>query len=182
MNKEEILYWNNKYDIDYPWWTQREKELGDRFRQTKMLTKVDLCDIVEWKFKELPARRKRVLGLVGKNDDGKIRSISDSVFNSSLDDSYKMDCLQNLDGVRGAVASTILTLYNPKDYGVFDIHVWREFFGKERKGEYLWTTKNYLKLLTELRRIANQYNLDARTVEKAFYKKNYDESNLSTSS
>ena len=72
-----------------------------------------------------------------------------------------------------AVASTILTFYNPKEYGVFDIHIWRELFGKEPKN--LFTTENYLKLLAELRGLANKYGLDTRIVEKAFFKKNIDE-------
>ena len=78
-------------------------------------------------------------------------------------------------GVGPALASTILTFLNPKDYGVFDIHVWREIFGKESTG--LFTAPNYLKALREMRRIASKNDLDVRVVEKALFKKNYDESN-----
>jgi len=39
----------------------------------------------------------------------------------------------------------------------------------------LFTTESYLKLLTELRRIGNSHGLDVRTVEKALFKKNIDE-------
>ncbi len=175
MEKEEILYWNGKYDVDHPWWTQREKELGDKFRRTRELTKDDLVQVVEWKFKDLKGRKDRILGFIVKNDDMRIRRISRDVFNSTLDDSYKIDSLQTLHGVGPALASTILTFYNPKEYGVFDIHVWREMFGKEPKN--LFTTENYLKLLTELRRIASNHGLDARIVEKAYFKKNIDEEN-----
>jgi hypothetical protein len=69
----------------------------------------------------------------------------------------------------------VLTFYDPKNYGVFDIHVWREFFGKEPKG--LFSTSNYyIKLLAELRTIAKKYDLNARTVEKAYFTKNYENS------
>jgi thermostable 8-oxoguanine DNA glycosylase len=176
MNREEILYWANKYDNDHPWWKQTERELGDKLRKTRELTKDDLIRIVEWKFKDLPWLNKRVKS-VSTNDDTEVRRISSDVFNSSSDVSHKMDSLQNLDGVGGAIASTVLTFYNPMDYGVFDKHVWRELFGKERKNQYLWTTENYLKVLNELERMAKQHNLDVRTVEKAYFKKNYDESN-----
>jgi hypothetical protein len=44
-----------------------------------------------------------------------------------------------------------------------------------KEPENLFTTENYLKLLADLRRIANYYNLDVRTVEKALFKKNIDE-------
>ena len=173
MKKEEILNWNKRYDIDHPWWTQREKELGDKLRSTKELTKDDLVKIVEWKFKDLPVRKARILDLIAKNDDSEIRRISSHIFGLSSEyDSYKTNNLCFLHGVGPAVASTILTFYNPKEYGVFDIHIWRELFGKEP--EYLFTTDNYLKLLSELRRIANKYGLDVRIVEKAFFKKNLD--------
>ena len=174
MEKEAILNWNRKYDEDHPWWTQKERELGDKFRMLKELTKDDLIKVVEWKFKTLPGREARILRLVAKNDDTRIRKISNTVFNlSSGHDSYKVDSFCSLHGVGPALASTILTFHNPRDFGVFDIHVWRELFGKQPK--YLFTTENYLKLLAELRRIASKYGLNVRTVEKAFFKKNIDE-------
>ena len=175
MEKEEILSWNRKYDRDHPWWTRKEKELGDKLRRSGKLTKDDLVEIVEWKFNDLIRRKARILKLVAKNDDAEIRRVSSYVFSlSSKYDSLKVHNLCFLDGVGPAVASTILTFCNPKEYGVFDIHIWRELFGKEP--EDLFTTDNYLKLLAELRRIANKHSLDVRIVEKAFFKKNLEES------
>lgn len=174
MDKEEILHWSKKYDSDHPWWTQKEKEIGDRLRATKELTKYDLIEIVEWKFKELKGRRKRVLALISENEDAKIRSISKYVFSLDLSfDAQKVDLLQTLQGVGVSIASTILTFYNPNEYCVFDIHVWRELFGIEPKS--LYTTENYLKLLFKLREEAKKHNLSVRTVEKAYFKKNIDE-------
>jgi len=139
-----------------------------------------LIKIVEWKFEGLKGRKKRILKLVKQNDDGEIvNRISN--FSFCLDskyDAYKVDVLQTLYGVGTAVASTILTFYNPREYAVFDIHVWREVFGKEPKN--LFTTQNYLTLLSELRKIANKYGLDVRAVEKAFFKKNFDEAHYLT--
>lgn len=177
MNKKEILRWNSKYDEDHPWWTKEEKRLGDKFRQTKTLTKADLRDVVVWKFKELPARQKRILRLVEKNTDKEIQLAGSHVFSStSNDDLCKINPLDDLVGVGPAVASTILALYDPKNYGVFDIHVWREFFGKEPKG-YVFTTEDFQKVLTELRKLASKYDFDVRIVEKAHFKKNLDENN-----
>jgi hypothetical protein len=48
-----------------------------------------------------------------------------------------------------------------------------EMLGKEPAN--LFTTENYLKLLNELRKIADKHGLGVRTVEKAFFKKNIDE-------
>lgn len=173
MEKEEILYWNRKYDADHPWWTLKEKEIGDRLRIAKELTKDDLVEIVEWKFKDLEGRRKKVLALIEQNNDEEIRSISKCVFGSGYKhDAQKVDLLRTLHGVGVAVASTILTFYNPREYCVFDIHVWRELFGKEPLD--LYTTENYLKVLSKLRKEAEKYNLDVRIVEKAYFKKNID--------
>lgn len=178
MEKEEILYWNKKYDSDHPWWTLKEKEIGDRLRIAKELTRDDLVEIVEWKFKGLEARRKKVLALIGQNNDEEVRNISKYVFGLGYGhDAQKVDLLQTLHGVGVAVASTILTFYDPREYCVFDIHVWRELFGKEPYN--LYTTENYLKVLSRLRKEAEKYNLNVRIVEKAYFKKNINE-NLSS--
>jgi len=173
MNKEEILNWNWKYDKDYPWWVEKEKRLGDKFRQTKTLTKADLDQVVEWKFKKLKGRRDRVLRFVKRNADKTIQQTCSQVFAMS-DDSDRIKSLDALHGVGPALASTILTFYAPKQYGVHDIYVWREFFGKEPSTVFIGCGC-YLKLLAELRKIANKHDLDVRTVEKAYFKKNIDE-------
>jgi len=36
-------------------------------------------------------------------------------------------------GVGAATISVVLAFYDPKNYGVFDRHVWREVFGREFK-------------------------------------------------
>ena len=172
MDRNEILNWNAKYDKEYPEWTLKEKELGDKFRKTKTITRADLIEVVWWKFEWLKGRRERVLKLLENNTDSEISACS-QVFNlTPNEDSFRIGLLDNLHGVGPALASVVLTFYDPKNYGVFDIHVWREFFGKEPKDLFA-TNKHYLKLLTELRTIANTHNLNARIVEKAYFTKNY---------
>jgi len=39
----------------------------------------------------------------------------------------------------------------------------------------LYTTENYLKVLSRLRKEAEKYNLNVRIVEKAYFKKNINE-------
>jgi len=114
--EKEVLNWSKRYDVDYPWWTLKEKELRDKLRKSKELTKDDLVQVVEWKFKDLLGRKTRILGLVAKNDDTEMRRISRDVLgSSSKDDTYKIDSLCLLHGVGPAIASTIMTFYNPKD-------------------------------------------------------------------
>lgn len=173
LDKEEILNWNRKYDKDHPWYVEKEKELGDKFRKTKTVTKSDLLQVVEWKFKGVPPRYKRVTELAKRNTDEIVQQTCSRVFAMS-DDSDRIKSLDALHGVGPALASTILTFYDPKNYGVHDIHVWKEFFGLKPDTIFIGSGC-YLKLLAELRRIANKYNIDARTVEKAYFKKNFDE-------
>jgi len=175
VDKEEILKWSKKYELEHPWRIQKEQELGTRFRRTKKITREDLEQVINWKFKENPGRKKRIMDLLAKNTDEKIRKVSNKFFCiTSNDDSYKVHTLNMIHGVGPALASAILAFINPKDYGVFDIHVWRELFGEEPKG--LFRTANYLKVLVELRKIAEKHQLDVRIVEKALFKKNYDKS------
>ena len=175
MDKAEILKWNAMYDKKYAKWIIKEKELGDKFRKTKTITKADLVDIVWWKFEWLKGRRNRILKLIENNTELEIFACG-QVFNlTPKEDTFRIGLLDNLSGVGPALASVVLTFYDPRNYGVFDIHVWREFFGKEPKDLFA-TSKYYLKLLSELRAIGNKYDLNARTVEKAYFTKNYEDS------
>ncbi len=107
-------------------------------------------------------------------DDAFIRqTIKDGL--QSTDEEVRIRTLFRLKGVKNAVASVILTFYDPKNYGVFDIHAWRELFGKESEG-FSSNAKLLLEFLEELRRMSRETRLDVRVVEKAVFKKNYDSS------
>jgi hypothetical protein len=177
VDKKEIIKWGKKYDKDQGWWVQKENELGTKFRKSKILTRDDLIQIVEWKFKDVSEeKKKRITEAVIKNDEAMIERISSQVFNiAGNEDAYRMNSLTMLNGVSPVLASIILAFFDPKQYGVFDIHVWRTLLGNEPPN--LFTVQNYLKLLTAIRKTANKNNLDARTVEKAFYKKYLDKNN-----
>ncbi len=171
MDKAEILRWSRKYDKDQGWWAQKEQELGARFRRTKVLTLDDLAQVVQWKFQEAEEKKKRVLDAVAKNDAAVVARVSSQVFNVPSDeDAFRMNSLTMLNGVSPTLASVILTFFDPKNYGVFDVQIWRVLLGNEPPN--LFTTQNYLKLLAALRKTAGKHNLDARIVEKAFFKKN----------
>jgi len=173
LNKPEILEWAKKYDREYPWWVKRETEVGNRLRANEELSKTDLIEIIEWKFKDLKGRRTRVTKYAKETDDAVLRKVSKLVFDLNKNcDKYKLKLLCIFDGIGVAIASVILTFYDPQNYGVFDIHVWRELFGKEPKN--LFTTENCLRLFSELRNMSKEYNVPVRTIEKALFKRNYD--------
>lgn len=149
---------------------EKEQELGDRFRKRGEITKEDLIQVVEWKFSTLPGRKKRILSLISQNTDDHIRRLSREALKlNTSHDSQRIASLCSIYGVGPALASTILTFYDPKNYGVFDIHVWRELFGEKI---LYFTPSNYLVLLKKLREIALRTDLDVRAVEKALFKKN----------
>ncbi len=120
----------------------------------------------------LPWKNDR-LNDVENIDDNELRKQSNIAFTQAETDSERINALKFY-GIGAGTISVILTFYNPKEYGVFDRHVWRELSGKESRREYLWTTENYVKVLPELRKMANQYGFDVRTVEKAIFEKKRD--------
>jgi len=174
VDKKDILKWSKKYDKDQGWRVQKEIELGTKFRKNKVLTCEDLAQIVEWKFKGISEdKMKRVLEAIAQNDEATVARISSQVFNILLkEDAYRINSLTMLNGVSPVIASIILAFFDPKQYGIFDVQVWRALLGNQPPN--LFTPQNYLKLIVALRKTANKYNLDARTIEKAFYQKKLD--------
>jgi hypothetical protein len=78
-----------------------------------------------------------------------------------------------LEGVSPVLATVILTFFDPKRYGIFDAYVWKSLLGNEPPN--LYSTMNYLRLITALRKTAAKHNLDVRLIEKALFKMKQDE-------
>ena len=174
MDKADILRWSRKYEKDHAVWTRKEQELGAKLRRTKVMTREDLAQIVEWKFKDDERKKAKVLKAISKNEDTTVMKISSQAFCvPGEEDAYRMNSLMMLNGVSPVIASAILAFFDPKRYGVFDNAVWRALLGNEPPN--LYSTQNYLKLLEALRKTAAKHNLDVRVVEKGLFKKGLDE-------
>ncbi len=174
MDKADYLNWSRKYDKALGWHAQRERELGAKFRKAGALTKADLAQVVEWRFRGEPDKRLRALELVARNDEAKVAQLSGQVFSlPQCDDAYRMNCLTMLEGISPVLASVILTFFNPHDYGILDVRVWKPLLGNPPPN--LLTTQNYTKLLAAMRKTAAKHNLDVRVVDKALFKKSLDE-------
>ncbi len=175
LDKADYLVWSRKYDKAYGFLAQRERELGSKFRKRKVMTKADLAAVVEWKFKDDPDKKVRALELVERNSDETVERVSSQAFNlPEGDDLYRMTCLTSLEGVNPVLASVILTFFDPKNYGIFDVRVWKPFLGNPPGN--LLTSVNYRTLLLSLRKSAAKHNLDVRVIDKALYKKSLEES------
>ena len=177
MDKKDFLKWSAKYDKDQGWLGQKERELGTRFRKSKVMTKADLVQVVEWTFKDDEAKKRLVLEFVARNDEASVLRISSQAFNLPLDDdACRINCLLMLQGVTPVLASVVLSFFNPQRYGIFDVYAWRGLLGNEVPN--LFSAANYLKLLAALRKTAAKHNLDVRTVEKGLVKKKLDEAGV----
>ncbi len=174
MNKEEIIRWAQRYETsDSEWSSNCEKEIGLRIRTNSFITKRDLEEVINWKFQSMQFRKKHFLSFLDNIDEESLKNDSGLAFDES-NEINKVNCFLKFKGIGVSLTSVILTFYEPKSYGVFDIHVWRELFGKEPK--IFYKLDNYLRLLEGLRTISKTYDLDVRYIEKALFQKNLEES------
>jgi hypothetical protein len=176
MDKADFLMWSRKYDKAFGWQAQRERELGAKFRKNKSLTCADLASIVEWKFKNEPEKKDRILELVARNDETKVQRITSQVLSLPQgDDMYRMNCLATIEGLTPVLASIILAFFDPHNYGILDVNVWKRLLGNPPPNVY--SPQNYIVLLAAMRKTAAKHNLDARVIDKAWFKKSIDEFN-----
>jgi hypothetical protein len=174
LDKADYLLWSRKYDKAYGFLAQRERELGSKFRKKKVMTKADLAAVVDWAFRVESDKKTRALELVNRNSDEAVERISSQVFNlPEGNDLYRMNCLTTLEGVSPVLASMILMFFDPKNYGLFDVRLWKPFLGNAPAN--LLTPTNYQILLQSLRKAANKHNLDVRVIDKAIYKRSVDD-------
>lgn len=172
MDRDSIIFFKNKYDNEEYLYTRGdEKELRERLRKNNYLTKEDLIQIIKWKFQgRLTGRQKRLLKFIEGIDDQIIKNISKLAFKTKDDETrIKLFCV--IKGVGTALTSVILAFYDPNNYGIMDIHSWREMFGKEPK-DLFTSNRHLIRFLNKLREISNEVNLPCRDIEKALFKKN----------
>lgn len=176
MDRNTIIFYRDKYDREEDQYTRGdEKDLRDRLRQNNHLTKEDLMQIIKWKFQgRLAGRQKRFLRMIEDANDPFIRNVSKLAFEAADDETrIKLFCV--IKGIGTALTSVILAFYDPDNYGIMDIHSWRELFGKEPND--LFSSHRYLlRFLNKLREISKEVDLHCRDIEKALFKKNLDES------
>ena len=174
MDKADFLMWSRKYDKAFGWQAQRERELGAKFRKNKQLSCADLAAVVEWKFKNEEDKKVRALELIARNDEVKVQRITSQVLSLPQgDDMYRMNCLATLEGLTPVLASIILAFFDPHNYGILDVNVWKRLLGNPPPNVY--SPQNYIVLLAAMRKTAAKHNLDARVIDKAWFKKSIDE-------
>jgi len=179
MTRKEIIFWRNKYDKEEDLYDKKlERELRKKFQKNKVVEKADLIEIVKWKFQSprLSGRCMRILSFVDRNEESTIREFSELAFRNKNDETkLNLLCSPNIKGVGNALASVILTFYDPKNYGILDIHAWRELFGEEPQDLFL-NRERAIDFFSKLREISSQTGFSCRDIEKALFEKNLNKS------
>lgn len=82
LNKDEILHWSEKYDLEEDLYNQGEEiELGNKFRKNGYVSKIDLEEIVKWKFQNsLIGRRNRILKFIRTEENTNIKKNYQKLF------------------------------------------------------------------------------------------------------
>jgi len=158
---------------------QKTLELIEKLKDVKQkgfFTKEQFYEVAIWKS---PRPKKHYLN----NSEEEIIALSKQALSANSE--YKqMLCLTALNGVSIAVASSLLTIINPKDYGIIDIRVWQLLYlykevktNPKGQGFEIEDYENYLQIL---RNYAKEFNLKVRDIERIlfFYHKKIQEGNL----
>jgi len=174
MNKKEIIFWRNRYDKEEDRYTTGlEEKLREKFQKNRFVTKEDLQEIIRWKFQgQLKGRQLLNLKRLTTFNLSAVEKISKLAFEVNSD-KLRIKLLTVIDGVGLAVASVVLTFYDPDHYGVLDFHAWNGLFKNSKK---VFTEKDCLEYFNKLREISKKLGLPCRDIEKALFKKDLEKS------
>ena len=134
-------------------------------RRRGHLTKREFLAICRWK-------SPRAIRHYMKNSPERIRRQSAAAL-ASRSERVRFEALTALDGVGAPVASAILTLTDPRRYGVLDIRVWQLLFElgsvRTKPGGVGFTFNDWHHYLMQLRHHAKRLGVSARTVEYSLF-------------
>ncbi len=175
LTKEEILSWLNRYNEEEGLDNNNEEaDLQKRFQINQYITKDDLVRIIRWKYqKKLAGRQKRHLIFIAEADSPFIEDVSRLVFKYNNDES-RLKLLYSIEGVGNALASIILTFYEPQNYGIIDNHSWFEIFRERKPANISSNTDHAIRLFKKLREISSQTGISCRDIERAYFKRDLE--------
>jgi hypothetical protein len=128
-------------------------------------TRGEFCRMCHWK-------SPRARHLWSANSPARIRAISRQVL-ATRSERRRMELLTGLKGVGVPMGSAILTLLDPKRYGVLDIRAWQLLFAIQsvsanRRGQG-FTIAQWEQYLTALRHHARRLRTTARAIEYTLF-------------
>ena len=114
----------------------------------------------------------RAIGRCESNSHHRVRAVSRRIFESRVE-AERLDLLTGLEGVGIPTASAILTLTDPRRYGVLDIRAWQELHRlgavHDRPGGQGFRPAHWLQYLQILRAEAAGLGVTARQVEYSLF-------------
>ena len=140
-----------------------EQSTGLALRQAGAISKDQLSSIIEWRYRDQKYYLSRVSRILENVDDQEIKEVTKTALALSSD-YYKMTLLCAIPGVGPVLASIILALYNPHEYGVFDREVWNQLFPDEKAD---MSVDGYLRLLEGLRKLSKEHRVPVRVIGQA---------------
>jgi hypothetical protein len=134
-------------------------------RQRGRFTRSEFLVMCRWK-------SPRAIGHCESNSHHRIRDVSRAVFKTRVE-AERLTLLIGLAGVGIPTASAILTLTDPRRYGVIDIRAWQELHRRgvvqDRPGGQGFRLEHWLQYLRILRTEAARLGVSARQVEYSLF-------------
>jgi len=129
------------------------------------LTKPELVTVCRWK-------SSRAMKHIRSNRERTIKEITKAAF-ATRSERKKLALLTMLNGVSIPMASSILTLTNPRRYGVIDIRVWQLLYTMgtvtTNPDGVGFDSQHWFRYLTIIRSFARRYKVGARDIERTLF-------------
>ena len=143
-------------------------ELMERLSEVRKrgyFTRPDLIEICHWK-------SPRAIRYIYRNRAERVQKIAAAAF-ATRSEQRKLSLLTSLHGIGVPMASAILTITNPRRYGVIDIRAWQLLYTMQAvhtnaKGMG-FSYKQWDNFLNILRYYAKKYRVSARDIERTFF-------------
>ena len=134
-------------------------------RRRGYLTPAELERICRWK-------SARVIHHIKKNSAARVRTATRRAL-ATPSERRRLETLMSLDGVSVAMASAILTLLNPRRYGVIDIRVWQLLYGMgavtKNPSGVGFSFDHWHQFLMIVRQFAEEFHVSARDIERSLF-------------
>jgi thermostable 8-oxoguanine DNA glycosylase len=145
-------------------------------RQPFYLTKQEFEEILRWKLRDQYNRQRRN---IEKNTEQNIIIITTAAFSiEHADQDYLLELrikiLLSLWGVGVPVASAILALIYPNQYGIIDFRIWRQCFDGSGK-QQSFTISQYKMYIDKITNWANELKVPVQAIDLAIWE--YDKRN-----
>jgi len=134
-------------------------------RRRGHITTAELEKICRWK-------SARAIHHIKKNSAVRVRTATRRAL-ATQDEGRCLEALMSLDGVSLPMASAVLTLLNPRRYGVIDIRVWQLLYGigavTKNPSGVGFTFSHWHQFLMIIRQFAEEFHVSARDIERSLF-------------